>query len=306
MRALMATDGSKDASLGLMAASRLLRKGDLQVGVLCVAPEFQLPSIRGGASSGKASRLREKYEQRLGRETDAIVESAVSMLGGDEVTAEGLTEIGSPPEVIVRIGEKYELTVIGAKGHAAQSRLGLGPVASRVLELSRGPVLIGRELTADKGLRILVGVDGSEASHRALDAMTAFIQLGGSEITLIHIMETPWIHLGLEDEWVSYPEDNTGDSDPALHLESEMRREAEALIGEARKELARYDVSVETIIGEGNPGTEIVGQAESEDYDLIVIGATGVSDIKHNVLGRVSTKIAWAAPCSVLVVKAPM
>jgi len=302
----MATDGSKDASLGLMAASRLLRKGDLQVGVLCVAPEFQLPSIRGGASSGKASRLREKYEQRLGRETDAIVESAVSMLGGDEVTAEGLTEIGSPPEVIVRIGEKYELTVIGAKGHAAQSRLGLGPVASRVLELSRRPVLIGRELTADKGLRILVGVDGSEASHRALDAMTAFIQLGGSEITLIHIMETPWIHLGLEDEWVSYPEDNTGDSDPALHLESEMRREAEALIGEARKELARYDVSVETIIGEGNPGTEIVGQAESEDYDLIVIGATGVSDIKHNVLGRVSTKIAWAAPCSVLVVKAPM
>jgi len=302
----MATDGSKDASLGLMAASRLLRKGDLQVGVLCVAPEFQLPSIRGGASSGKASRLREKYEQRLGRETDAIVESAVSMLGGDEVTAEGLTEIGSPPEVIVRIGEKYELTVIGAKGHAAQSRLGLGPVASRVLELSRRPVLIGRELTADKGLRILVGVDGSEASHRALDAMTAFIRLGGSEITLIHIMETPWIHLGLEDEWVSYPEDNTGDSDPALHLESEMRREAEALIGEARKELARYDVSVETIIGEGNPGTEIVGQAESEDYDLIVIGATGVSDIKHNVLGRVSTKIAWAAPCSVLVVKAPM
>lgn len=306
MRALMATDGSKDASLGLQAASRLLRRGDQQVGVLCVAPEFQLPSIRGGASSGNASRLKEKYEQRLGRETNAIVQSAVDMLRREEVTAEGSTEIGSPPQVIVRIGEKYDLTVIGAKGHAAQSRLGLGPVASRVLELSRGPVLIGRELTADKGLRILVGVDGSEASHRALDAMTAFIQLGGSEITLIHIMETPWIHLGLEDEWVSYPEDNTGDSDPALHLESEMRREAEALIGDARKELAHYDVSVETIIGEGNPGTEIVGQAESEDYDLIVIGATGVSDIKHNVLGRVSTKIAWAAPCSVLVVKAPM
>jgi nucleotide-binding universal stress UspA family protein len=302
----MATDGSKDASLGLLAASRLLRREDLQVGVLCAAPEFQLPSIRGGASSAKAIRLKEKYEQRLGRETDAIVQNALYMLRREEVTAEGLTEIGSPPQVIVRIGEKYDLTVIGAKGHADQTRLGLGPVASRVLELSRRPVLIGRELTADKGLRILVGVDGSEASHRALDAMTAFIQLGGSEITLIHIMETPWIHLGLEDEWVSYPEDNTGDSDPALHLESEMRREAEALIGEARKELARYDVSVETIIGEGNPGTEIVGQAESEDYDLIVIGATGVSDIKHNVLGRVSTKIAWAAPCSVLVVKAPM
>ena len=303
MRTLMATDGSRDASLGLQAASRLLRKADQRVGVVCVAPEFQLPSIRGGESSGKASRLKEKYERRLGRETDAIVQSALDMLQGEGTTAERLTEIGSPPEVIVRIGEKYDLTVIGAKGHADQTRLGLGPVASRVLELSRRPVLIGRELTADKGLRILVGVDGSEASHRALNSMTEFIELGGSEITLIHIMETPWIHLGLEDEWVSYPEDNSGDSDPANQLQSEMRREAEVLIAEARKALARYDVSVETIIGEGNPGTEIVGQAESDDYDLIVIGATGVSDVKHNVLGRVSTKVAWAAPCSVLVVK---
>jgi nucleotide-binding universal stress UspA family protein len=268
-----------------------------------VAPEFQLPSIRGAKTAVKATRLKERYEQRLGLETDAIARGAIEMLRGEDIAAEALTEIGSPPEVIVRMGEKYDLTVIGAKGHADQTRLGLGPVASRVLELSRRPVLIGRELTADKGLRILVGVDGSEASHRALDAMTAFIQLGGAEITLIHIMETPWIHLGLEDEWVSYPEDNSDGSEPATQLESEMRREAEALIGEARKALARYDVSVETIIGEGNPGTEIVGQAESDDYDLIVIGATGLSDIKHNVLGRVSTKIAWAAPCSVLVVK---
>jgi len=120
----MATDGSRDAGLGLQAASRLLRKADQRVGVLCFAPEFQLPSIRGGESSGKASRLKEKYEQRLGRETDAIVQSALDMLRGEGTTAERLTEIGSPPEVIVRIGEKYDLTEMGAKGHADQTRLG--------------------------------------------------------------------------------------------------------------------------------------------------------------------------------------
>jgi nucleotide-binding universal stress UspA family protein len=82
-----------------------------------------------------------------------------------------------------------------------------------------------------------------------------------------------------------------------------MRHEADTVVQEARKRLSRYDVSVESIVGEGNPGTEIVGEAEKDDYDLIVIGATGLSDVKHNILGKVSTKVAWAAPCSVLVVK---
>jgi len=303
MKALMATDGSADATLALQAASRLLHKRDLRFDVLCVAPEFKLPSFRSREFRAKAKKLRESYERRLGLETNAIVRGAVEMLRAEGLAVEQLTEIGSPAAVIVRFGEQCDLTVMGAKGHSDQGRLGLGPVASRVLELSRRPVLIGRQLTADRGLRILVGVDGSEASHRALDTMTEFVRLGGSEVTLIHILETPWIHLGIEDECLSYPEDNSIDSEPAVQLESEMRHEAETIIEDARNLLSRYDVSVETIIGEGNPGTEIVGQAERDDYDLIVIGATGVSDIKHNVLGRVSTRVAWAAPCSVLVVK---
>jgi nucleotide-binding universal stress UspA family protein len=303
MKTLMATDGSQHATMALQAASRFLRKSEQRVAVLCVAPEFQLPLFRTSEAKAKGARIKEKYERRLGLETDAIVRSAIEVLRAEQIEAGALTEIGAPAEVIVRVAENHDLTVIGAKGHAARTMLGLGPTASRVLELSRRPVLIGRALAADKGLRILVGVDGSEASHRALDSMTAFFELGASEITLIHIMETPWIHLGLEDEWLSYPEDNSEDGDPALQLESEMRHEAERLIQEARNRLSRYDVSVETIVGEGNPGTEIVGEAEKGDYDLIVIGGTGLSDVKHNVLGKVSTKVAWAAPCSVLVVK---
>jgi nucleotide-binding universal stress UspA family protein len=35
-----------------------------------------------------------------------------------------------------------------------------------------------------------------------------------------------------------------------------------------------------------------------------VIGATGADDLKHNLLGSVSTKVTQAALCSTLVVKA--
>jgi nucleotide-binding universal stress UspA family protein len=58
-----------------------------------------------------------------------------------------------------------------------------------------------------------------------------------------------------------------------------------------------------TLIEEGNPATEILGEAEGGLYDLIVLGAADAMDTKHNMLGSVSAGIAWQAPCSVAVVK---
>ena len=57
------------------------------------------------------------------------------------------------------------------------------------------------------------------------------------------------------------------------------------------------------VIRDGNPGTEILGEAESGEYDLIVLGSTGMSGLKHQMLGSVSAKVAAQAPCSVAVVK---
>jgi nucleotide-binding universal stress UspA family protein len=58
-----------------------------------------------------------------------------------------------------------------------------------------------------------------------------------------------------------------------------------------------------TLIQEGNPATEILGEAESGQYDLVVLGAADAMDSKHTMLGSVSAKVAWQAPCSVAVVK---
>ena len=57
------------------------------------------------------------------------------------------------------------------------------------------------------------------------------------------------------------------------------------------------------MITEGDPALEILSEAERGEYDLIVIGATGEDDLKHDLLGAVSTKVAQAALCSTLVVK---
>lgn len=66
---------------------------------------------------------------------------------------------------------------------------------------------------------------------------------------------------------------------------------------------AKYNYSVLTQIEEGNPATAILGEAESGQYDLIVLGAADAMDTKHKMVGSVSAKVAWQAPCSVAVAK---
>jgi nucleotide-binding universal stress UspA family protein len=132
--------------------------------------------------------------------------------------------------------------------------------------------------------------------------MATSLDLEAAEMTLIHVMETPWIHLGLDREWFDFL--GAADrADPEMQLERELRREAEVVVNNARRQLERAGLSAKAIIEEGDPALEILSEAESGEYDLIVIGATGESDLKHHMLGSVSTKVAQSAPGSVFVVK---
>lgn len=306
MKTLIATDGSEEATTALRTASRLLRKTRNEIEVLCVAPELYRPARQGKGKPGKLSGLSEKYRRRIARETKSILDEAEKILRSEGVEAKTFSEIGSPADAIVRLAEDHDVTVIGAAGSRHASRAGLGSVASRVVEHAGGTVLVARELTSTDTLRVLLGVDGSLASRHALSAMAAYFDIDSAEITLIHVKETPWIHLGLDREWFDYSEDVLDQANPEVQLEEELQREAEEVLEDAQARLAKYNYSVLTQIEEGNPATEILGEVESGGYDLIVLGAADVMDTKHTMLGSVSAKIAWQAPCSVAVVKSPV
>ena len=303
MKTLIATDGSKEATIALRTASRLLRRSRNEVEVLCVAPELQRPAGQETASRGKGSRFGEEYRRRIARETKSILDEARNVLLGEGVDAKVLSEIGSPADVIVKLAEDHEVTVIGAAGRNHPAGAGLGSVASRVVEHAGGMVLVARELASGDRVRVLLGLDGSLASRHAMSAMTAYFEIDSAEITLIHVKETPWIHLGLDREWFDSPADALDQADPEILLEGELQREAEQVLEDAQARLAKYNYSVMTLIEEGNPATEILGEAEGGLYDLIVLGAADAMDTKHNMLGSVSARIAWQAPCSVAVVK---
>lgn len=301
MKTLIATDGSQEATTAVRTASRLLRKGDNEVFVLCVAPEFSGPTSLEG--SAERERLRLAYQRRIAEETGSILESARQILAAEGIEASTITEFGSPAKTILRLSAQCEVTVVGATGKRDISKLGIGAVASRVVEYGTGMTLVARELTGGNNWRVLLAVDGSGSSRQALKALTTYFNTGSLEVTVMHVVETPWVHFGLDRKLFDYPGDVFDRVDPEIQLELEMEREAESIVATAQKQLDGYVLGLKSIIQEGNPGTEILGEAEAGDYDLIVLGAAGSSDVKHQMLGSVSAKIASQAPCSVAVAK---
>jgi nucleotide-binding universal stress UspA family protein len=298
MKTLMATDGSRQATTALRVATRLLRRTDNEAHVLCVAPEFY--EFR---SQKNWARVRDEYKKRIARETETILDRARKTLLAEGVTAETRAETGSPAKVIVRLANDYDVTVIGATSQYDATRPGIGSVASRVVEHAPGIVLVCREPRGGNSLRILLCVDSSRASEQALSALLTYLSTESAEVTLMHVVETPWVNLGLDRDWFDQGGETREQRSSETRLEEELQSEANEIIQDAVDQLTRRGLDVTTVIAEGNPATEILGQAEQDEYDLIVIGASGATDMKHRMLGSVSARVTAQAPCSVAVVK---
>jgi nucleotide-binding universal stress UspA family protein len=294
MKVLLTTDGSPFATTAMRSAARILNPEDRNLDVLCVVPPYNLKDETAS---------RERYEQRALIETTGILERARALIAPDAKVVNLLTEVGSPAVVIAEKTASYDLTVVGARGIGFRSDSGLGPVAARVVEHAPGPVLIGRALQSDEGARILVAVDGSAASLRAVIALSSLCDLSSGEVCLMYVAETPWLNLE-EGESATASEEEIEMSEAGV-LEKEFVREGETIIENARNLLRHQRLLVSSRTEEGNPADEILAEAERGQYDLVVLGATGNRDVKHQMLGSVSSRIAWDAPCSVLIVREP-
>ncbi|MEM1540375.1 MAG: universal stress protein [Candidatus Bathyarchaeia archaeon] len=151
--------------------------------------------------------------------------------------------------------------------------------------------------------KILVPLDGSEHSLRALDIAIKIAKKFDGKITLIHVYS-------VSVRPIIAPEPSTLTPAIPVMAPAEYSRVTEAVIeAGARilaqgKERARDEgVEVEAMLREGHVVHEIVKVAEEGRFDLIVMGARGISKIKELILGSVSDGVIRNAPCPVLVTK---
>lgn len=138
--------------------------------------------------------------------------------------------------------------------------------------------------------KMLVPVDGSENSFRALDQAIFLAKSTGASVTAMHVIESP----------------------PTVYVESQKlldellanyRAESAKVLDKCKQVANESGVKIETAIAEGDAASNITGYAHKEGFDLIIIGSRGLGRFKEMVLGSVSNKVLHHVKCSVLIVK---
>lgn len=139
--------------------------------------------------------------------------------------------------------------------------------------------------------RILVGVDGSEGSRRALQWAVDEAALRGAEVDVLHAYKSEYIYyLDIPSTVVI----------PRYDIESA----AQLAVGKVIETIDNPGVSVAVeMVNSGNPAGELIDRADK--YDMIVLGSRGLGGIRGMLLGSVSQKVAHHATSPVVIVPSP-
>ena len=135
---------------------------------------------------------------------------------------------------------------------------------------------------------VLVPIDFSEHSLRALDVAKKLAQDAGGTLTLLHVVEPiP----GWEDI-------------PVLMTNPQLAKDAERKLQRLPRE-RQIDARLvgRTVVKIGTPWYEITQTAKELGRDLIVIATHGYAGWKHVVLGSTAERVVRHASCPVLVVR---
>jgi nucleotide-binding universal stress UspA family protein len=141
--------------------------------------------------------------------------------------------------------------------------------------------------------KILVPLDGSEHSINALEKAIQIAKKFDGKITLIHAYSTDLVPLPKE----------YAVTEAAPELVEVSRYKGASILTEAQIRAKDQGVQVETLLKAGQAVENIVETSRNGDFDLIVMGARGLSPIKEILLGSVSHGVTTHAPCPILVVK---
>ena len=151
-------------------------------------------------------------------------------------------------------------------------------------------------------MKILVAVDGSEASEAAVQAAKAQPWPSGSQIKVLSVAEPthppppPMAGMG-----GAYPYPGT----ETVSLNQELLNQAALVSQRAANELRSTGYEVESVAEFGDPRDAIVNQAREWKADLIVLGSHGRTGLKRWLLGSVAESVVRHAPCSVEVARVP-
>jgi nucleotide-binding universal stress UspA family protein len=192
-----------------------------------------------------------------------------------------------PPAALLDASKDCELLVLGARGMGGFQDLLLGSVSQSVLHKATCPVAVVRD-DLDRGARpIVVGVNGSANSIRALRWAVDYAFEQRVELHAVYVWEWPFSAAGLYG---------------VVPDRAKLEHDAERFL---RREIAAMEIGeggplIEPKVVEGRPSAGLLDVSTSAS--MLVVGARGHGAIASALLGSVSDQVTHHATCPVIVV----
>ena len=142
--------------------------------------------------------------------------------------------------------------------------------------------------------RVVVAVDGSEASRQVIDYAVHYANREkDAEMLFLHVVGT------VMERGRQFVE-ASGIAEAPL-IGEEVKAGVENFVREQIARSGRTVPLMSVSVVSGVPYNEIVRFAEDHDADIIMIGHRGMSNLARFFLGSVASKVVAHAPCSVYV-----
>ncbi len=137
---------------------------------------------------------------------------------------------------------------------------------------------------------IMVAVDGSDSSNRALDVAAGLARLEKAALVIVSVATPSPAAARREFQRIEHSA-----ADPSETI-------SQATLMDAQQRAGWADVKARTIMLWGDPAEEIIKAVVSEKVDALVVGRRGHGQLAGLLLGSVSQKLVSLSPCMVTVV----
>lgn len=269
IRVLVPLDGSPLSESALSAVEALTAVASLKVRLVSVLESVQgLTAIAEDEMKVRESNLLHAYLNE--------VTAKVAALPG-VVAAESHVVAGDPVEMIADQAAEFQpdLLVISTHGRSGLSRWRIGSVADAVVRSGISDCLVvGPHARLRLPVRsILVPLDGSARSERALIKGEMLAKAFGSALHLVRVIDLP----------VSVAERNQDAFDSLSGYGNEYLERVQKTIDK--------DISVCTAVRFGSPAERLLDYVAGREIDLVVMTSKGRGGVARSVLGSVAGRV---------------
>jgi nucleotide-binding universal stress UspA family protein len=213
-----------------------------------------------------------------------LVERAIGP--GSPVRCEAVLD--KPARALLEASADAELLVVGARGLGGFRGLLLGSVSRHLLHFATCPVAVVRHGDYHHDGPVVVGVNGSEASLRALRWAVSYSLARQRQLIPIYVWHRPHLIPPFE---ALLPDRPSAAADAQAFLERQL----------AQVDLGELKGSIDARAIEGAAAAEPLSASDGV-ASLVVVGARADDSAVGSLLGSVSEQVVHHATCPVVVV----